>query len=240
MKHAVTCAVVVAAFTWAARPVMAQPPQAAGQAVQADAPLPSAVEPILRKAAAAVKNNFKAFERENEKPLNDAQKSLTKLVTSFNDLRETEKAAAIQNLKNDLKSVVLERAGAVDLPAAAEPAPPTDAAAPPAPPAQAVTPSLLRRLQGRWAHPNFRLVYEFGADGGFMEVGIETAEKHAGFARDLGDGVVEVKVNMHRLEVAMAGDDRIAVLVWDPQGKPLFTGLVLTRQNPGAAQIPNP
>ncbi|MFM8892497.1 MAG: hypothetical protein ACKOTB_12900, partial [Planctomycetia bacterium] len=110
----------------------------------------------MRKAVNAVRNNFRAFERENEKPLSDAEKNLSQLVKHFGDLNEAEKAAAVEHLKTNLKATVLERAGAIDLPAT-----PTglDSLTTQAPAPQVTTVPLLQKLQGRWSHPGYHLRY---------------------------------------------------------------------------------
>ena len=74
-------------------------------------------------------------------------------------------------------------------------------------------------------------VERIGDDGKFHEDEKTSGKVNAsGNIVELSDEVAEIKLsNAHRIQVMPAGNDRLALLVWDPAGKPALLGIVLER-----------
>ena len=177
----------------------------------AAAQLPLAAEPILTKAANAIKQNHAKFTQSNAKPLQEATKDLKELVSTLNKQGDAKGAAAVQNLlaEQKLQVELFRRVGAQGVPQN----------------------SITALLVGHWTHPNGTLVYQFSPSGEFSE-----NHKQGGAANATGawqvTGPEEVTVslsNQHTFVIRMAGNDRLAVLTWGPDRKLAGDGLVLDR-----------
>jgi hypothetical protein len=100
----------------------------------------------------------------------------------------------------------------------------------PVPPPLQLT--LLQKLVGKWTHPKSDLMYYFLPDGTFHEDWKANGKVNAtGRLVLLSTDLAEIKLsNAYRIQIRMAGDDILAVLVWDSKGNPWGQGMVLERQ----------
>jgi hypothetical protein len=188
----------------------------------ADKPMP-AVKRILDKTLLQVKKNRQEFAKANEIPFADARRELQALAKQLVDDGKTEEAAAVLKQVGTLEADLLSKAD-VSSPAPA-PAPA------PAPIKPAPQKPFQQRLVGAWTHPNSRLTYYFELDGSFHENWRADGKVNAtGTVVWVTPEVAVIKMtNNYKIRVTPAGEDRLALLVWDELDKPVDLGMVLER-----------
>ncbi len=185
---------------------------------RADEPKPSpAVKRILEDTARKVRTNRQAFEKANEKPLADARQELHELVAKLNKDGKTKEAIDTLKQVETLDADVMRMANA-PMPAGG------GAGAGPQKP-------LLERAAGKWTHPNYKYTFVVERTGEMAEITKTGEVKYTGRLKALSDETAEAMMSHgYKVQVTPAGNDRLAIMVYSPDGKPWGEGRCLTRE----------
>lgn len=171
------------------------------------------VDRIFAHAEEKVSENLEAYIKANQAPLTQARADMAELIARLNKDGRSQIATTLQKRLNTLEDTVQKKASN-KVPIIALP-----------------QKKLAERIAGKWTNPNWHLVYVFEADGKFREEDKASGRVNAtGSIVESTDEVAEVKLsNNHRIRAMPAGNDSLALLVWDPAGKPVLAGLVMER-----------
>lgn len=178
-----------------------------------------AVRRILEKTVIEVRRNRQAFDEANQKPLGDARTDLRQLSTKLIQDGKTVDATAVLKQIETLDIDVARMANAP----APVPVVGGGARVPPQKP-------LLERLAGRWGHPNLGFAVVIDSTGAMQEITHTGKVQASGRLQILNTDTAEARLsNGYRCEYTPAGEDRLAMLVWEPSGKQFAEGRCLVR-----------
>lgn len=175
-----------------------------------DAKKPSpVVKKILDKAVGEVQKNRQVFDIANEKPLAEARKALEDQAKKLIEDSYADEATAILGHVKTLETDVMKMANATA---------PVGGGGKPAP-----QKPLSVRITGRWLNGNHDHAFLIEPNGAITEVLKRNGQVISrGRIMNISDDVGEVRLeNGYKCQMGLVGDDLLAMVWWEPSGKPL-------------------